>query len=72
MNASMEECNDALNNFMNEMERVNNYCYLGDNMNGERGSELAVTRRIGLGWKAFNSMSSMWQKTHMEYQKINL
>ena len=28
-------------------------------MNGGRGSELAVTRRIGLGWKAFNSVSSM-------------
>ena len=26
---------------------------------GGEGSELAVTRRIGLGWKAFNSVSSM-------------
>ena len=44
---------------MSELERVNVYCYSGDNMNGERGSELAVTRKIGLGWKAFNSVSSM-------------
>ena len=28
-------------------------------MNGGGGSELAVTRRIGLGWKAFNSVFSM-------------
>ena len=32
--------------------------------------KLADTRRIGLGWKAFNSMSSMLcGKTHMEYQR---
>ena len=28
-------------------------------MNGGGGSELAVTQRIGLDWKAFNSMASM-------------
>ena len=28
-------------------------------MNGRGGSELAFTRRIGLGWKASNSVSSM-------------
>ena len=28
-------------------------------MNSGKGSELAVTRRIRLGWKAFNSMSFM-------------
>ena len=28
-------------------------------MNGGRESQLAVTRKIGLEWKAFNSMSSM-------------
>ena len=28
-------------------------------MNGKAGSELAVTRRIGLRWKTFNSMLSM-------------
>ena len=27
-------------------------------MNGGGGSELAIIRRIGLGWKAFNSVSS--------------
>ena len=34
-------------------------------MNGGEGSELDVTRRIGLGWKAFNSISIiLCGKTH--------
>ena len=52
-------CNNVLNVCLRELERVNNFCYLGDNMNGGGGSELAITRRIRLRWKAFNSMSSM-------------
>ena len=59
MNDSSEECNNFSDGCLSELERVNSYCYLGDNMNGGGGSELAVTRRIGLDWKAFNSMSSM-------------
>ena len=59
MNGSNEKCKNVSNSFLSELERVNNYCYLGDNVNGGGGSELAVTRRIGLGWKAFNSVSSM-------------
>ena len=56
MNVSNKVCNNVSNGCLRELEKVNNYCYLGDNMNGGRGS---VTRRIGLDWKAFNSMSSM-------------
>ena len=44
---------------MSELERLNSSYYLRDNMNGGGGSELAVTRRIGLDWKAFNIMSSI-------------
>ena len=40
---------NVLDACMSELERVNSYCYLDDKMNGEGGSELAVTRRIGLG-----------------------
>ena len=61
INVSNEVCNNVLNVCLSELERVNSYCYLGDNMNGGRGIKLAVTRLSGLGWKAFNSMSSvMW------------
>ena len=59
MNISNEKCNNVSNVCLSELEKANSYCYLGDNMNGGGGSELAITRRIGLGWKAFNSMSSM-------------
>ena len=59
MKFSNKVCNNVLNVCLSELERLNNFCYEGDNMNGEGGSELAVTRRVGLGWKAFNSMSSM-------------
>ena len=52
-------CMNASNGCLSEMERVNSYCHLEDNVKGGGGSELAVTRRIGLGWKAFNSLSSV-------------
>ena len=59
MNGSNEEYKNASNGCLSELKRVNSYCYLGDNVNGGGGSELAVRRRIRLGWKAFNSVSSM-------------
>ena len=59
MNVSNKVCNNVLNVCLSELKRVDNFLYLVDNMNGGGKSELAVTRRIGLGWKAFNSMSSM-------------
>ena len=43
MNGSNEECNNALNGFLGEFEKVNNYCYSKDNVNGGGESELAVT-----------------------------
>ena len=49
MNDSNEECKNVSNSSLIELEGVNIYCYLGDNINGGKGSELAVTRRIGLG-----------------------
>ena len=49
MNGANVECRNASNSCLDELERVNSYCYLGDNVNGGRGSKLAVTRRIGLG-----------------------
>ena len=61
MNVSNEECNNVSNVCLSELERGNNFFYLWQNMNGKAGSELAVTRRVELGWKAFNSMFSvMW------------
>ena len=59
MNAAKVECKNVSNGCLRELERGNSYFYLGDNVNGGGGNELAVTRRIRLGWKAFNSVSSM-------------
>ena len=39
-----------------EFKKEDNFCYHSGNMND--GGE-SVTRRIGLEWEAFNSMSSM-------------
>ena len=77
MNVSNKVCNNVLKFCLSELERVNNYCYLRDNVNGGGGSELAVTRRIGLGWKAFKSISSMlcakrhtWNVKEQIYRKF--
>ena len=59
MNGSNQECKNVSNSYLTKLERVNNNCYLGDNTNGGGGIELAVTCRIGLGWKTFNGISSM-------------
>ena len=48
MNVLNEECIKVLNSFLSELERVNNYCYLGININGGGGSELTFTQRIRL------------------------
>ena len=58
MNSLNEEFYNLSSVCLSELERVNNFFYLGDNMNGGRG-KLAVTQRIGLGWKAFNSIFSI-------------
>ena len=46
MNGGNVECKNASNGCLGDSETVNSYCYLGDNVNGGGGSELAVTRRI--------------------------
>ena len=43
MNCSNEECDNVSGGCLSELERINNFCYLEDNMNGEGRSELAVT-----------------------------
>ena len=50
MNGANVECKNASNGCLGELKRMNSYSYLEDKVNGGGGSELAVTRRIGLGW----------------------
>ena len=63
-NGSNEECKNASNGCLGELDRVNSYCYLGENVKGGGGSELAVTRRIGLGWKAVCLLCYVVKDTH--------
>ena len=51
MNGSNEESKNVSNSCLSELERVNSYCYLGDNMNGGRESELAVFTQDRAGLK---------------------
>ena len=58
MNGSNEACDNVSNSCSSELEKMNNFCCLDGNRNGEEGSELAFTQMVGLGWQTFNSMSS--------------
>ena len=49
----------AVSERLPELERVEDFCYLGDSLDGAGGSELAVTRRVGLGWKKFRDLESV-------------
>ena len=73
MNASNELCKNAWHGCLHRLERVNISCYLREKMNSGGRSELAVTRRIKLDWKAEDSMSSMLcDKRHTWNIKKNL
>ena len=54
-----DEREDLTNNNLKDLERLGHFCYLGDTINGDESSELAVTRRVRSDWNAFNNLSSM-------------
>ena len=35
---------------------VNNFCYLGDTLDGDGGADLAATARIRIGWMKFREL----------------
>ena len=41
------------------IERVGQFCYLGDILNGEGGSSMALINRVRNGWKKFRELSGM-------------
>ena len=41
------------------LERVVNFCYLGDMLDGARCSDQAVTSRIGNGWNKFRALAPL-------------
>ena len=53
------EHNIAKVGILGELDGVKNICYLGDSIDGGGGSDLAPTRRVALGLKVFNTLSSI-------------
>ncbi|XP_077990971.1 uncharacterized protein LOC144445305 [Glandiceps talaboti] len=49
----------AVSERLQELDRVKEFCYLGDTLDGAGGSELAVTKRVGLGWRKFRDLESI-------------
>ena len=58
----MEETVDSIENLCDEMERVNEVCYLGDRLNAGGGCEAAVTRRIRIVWIRFRECGELLLK----------
>jgi len=52
-NQQEDETDDVL---LEGLERVDSFCYLGDTINGDASSELAVIRRVILVGFAFNNL----------------
>ena len=51
--------NDDIGQFLEGIERVQKFCYLGDVLNDGGGCEIAVSRRCHLGWARFNKLSGV-------------
>ena len=46
----MEGTVDLVEKLRDEVETVNEFCYLGDRLNASGGCEAAVTARVRIGW----------------------
>ena len=49
----MEEMVDSIEKLCDEVETVNGFCYLGDELNACAGCEAATTARVKIGWVRF-------------------
>ena len=41
---------DSIEKLCDEVETVNEFCYLGDRLSSSGGCEAAVTARVRIGW----------------------
>ena len=55
----MEEMVDLIEKLCNEVETVNEFCYLGDRLNSSGGCEPAVTARVRIGWVRFRECGEL-------------
>ena len=58
LDGEAQECAGA-DERLKELDRVKEFCYLGDTLDEAGGSELAVTKRVGLGWRRFRELESV-------------
>jgi hypothetical protein len=63
--------NGATPIFLNgqQLEYVQDYTYLGQNLSFHKGSEKGIKRRIGLAWKGFWSLKFILTD---KYQKVDI
>ena len=55
----MEGMVDSVKKLSNEVETVNEFCYLGDRINASGGCEVAVTARVRIGWVRFRECGEL-------------
>ena len=55
----MEETVDSIEKLCDEVETVNEFCYLGDRLNSSSGYKAAVTARIRVGWVRFRECGEL-------------
>ena len=48
----------SIEKLCDEVETVNELCYLGDRLNASGGSKAAVTARVRIGWVRFRNVKS--------------
>ena len=52
----------SLEKLCDEVETVNEFCYLGDRLNASGDCEAAVTKRVKIGWVRFRK----WERYCLE------
>ena len=50
---------DSIEKLCDEVETVNEFCYLGDRLNASGGCEAAVTPRVRIGWVRFRECGKL-------------
>ena len=54
----MEGTVDSIEKLCDEVEKVNEFCFLGNRLNVSGGCEAAVTVRLRIGWVRFRECES--------------
>ena len=53
---------DSIEKLCDEVETVNEFCYLGDRLNASGDCEVAVTARVRIGWVRFRKCGELLLK----------